>query len=154
MLPSALITACSIIGQMRTKNIKSSLSSPPVKKRFNPFVALLLLLVVFQNAVIYKLMTGTSASGQFSKMMESMIDLPRERDRSVPNYNEASIDMTLSSDVKSRDVIIYLAQFSDVHSSYGAQSDATSRNITGLSKFKKSLSLREYFGTVFSCFES
>lgn len=99
-------------------------------------------------------MTGTSASGQFSKMMESMIDLPREIDRSVPNYNEASIDMTLSSDVKSRDVIIYLAQFSDVHSSYGAQSDATSRNITGLSKFKKSLSLREYFGTVFSCFES
>ena len=42
---------------------------------------------------------------------------------------------------KNPDVIVYLTQFSDVHSSYGAQSDAASQNITGVSKFQKSLDL-------------
>lgn len=49
--------------------------------------------------------------------------------------------MSMSPGGKEKDVIVYLAQFSNVHSSYGAQSDATSKNITGLSKFKRSLDL-------------
>lgn len=42
-----------------------------------------------------------------------------------------------------RDVIVYLTQFSQVHSSYGAQLDATGKNTTGLTKFKRSLDLCE-----------
>lgn len=101
---------------------------PRATKRCNSFVALLLLLVACQNITIYILMSGTSANHQFSKMIESMMDMPSEISRSLVKKKE-------------RDVIVYLAQFSNVHSSYGAQSDASSKNITGLSKFKKSLDL-------------
>ena len=60
-------------------------------------------------------------------------------------------DISLQTDVKRNnviqtnrnqtDVIVYLAQFSEFHSSYGFQKDSSKESITGLSKLSKSLEL-------------
>lgn len=112
--------------RMEVNQIKPSRNT----KRCSPYIIILLLLVVFQTVIIYKLMSGTSTKSQFSAMMELMMDSPKAIGRSSPIMK-----------TNSRDVIIYLAQFSEVHSSYGAQSDATHNNVTGLTKFKRSLDL-------------
>ena len=123
--PPTAFSSLSSRERMEVNQIKPSRNT----KRCSPYVILLLLLVVFQTVIIYKLMTGTSTKSQFSAMMELMMDSPKAIGRSSPMKTN------------SRDVIIYLAQFSEVHSSYGAQSDATHNNVTGLSKFKRSLDL-------------
>ena len=115
--------------RMKVNQVKSSSHNT---KRCSPYVNLLLLLAMFQTVIIHKLMTGkTSTQGQSSTSMESIMDSPKEIDRS-------SLPVKAKN---SKDVIIYLAQFSEVHSSYGAQSDAAHNNITGLSKFQRSLDL-------------
>lgn len=96
-------------------------------RRPNRFLHLLLLLGICQNAVIYKVHKNARDDNKFSIVM----DLPKEPDNSS----------LLSGKTMSSDVIVYLAQFSNVHSSYGAQSDALSQSITGLSKLQKSLDL-------------
>lgn len=49
--------------------------------------------------------------------------------------------VTISSSQHQTDVIVYLAQFGNFHSSYGLQKDASKRSITGLSKLNKSIEL-------------
>jgi hypothetical protein len=120
------LAASVTIKRMSTDHDRNK-SQPSKLRKPNRFVVLLLLLVLFQNIIIYKLMRGTSTGSQFSRVMESMIDLPRHVAKPFLQ--------------KQNDVIVYLAQFSNAHSSYGEQFDAASKNITGLSKFKRSLDL-------------